>query len=487
MEKFDSPRRRFVRIYIPPAGVGRGARSAMPERADAGDRDEVGQPAFVAHASRSSSRSNRQRQGAFERGRSPTGEDVENSGYAKLKLRATRSQGFDAAKTSATADLASTIDSYGGRQRPTPPRGGGVPQGGSKRTVAPDPRLAAASNEHRDVREAQPGRNRGGPASLRPAARGTHTFLNRVRAHYSADLPSGSAARSVATSSWMQRSSHQAGPCQRKAAGAHRGSKASTRRRTFAAASGPSSGRPHLHPPRRARPQATSSTCSATCHGWLQLPQGRRAPGDSSPAEALRLDQPTARAKLVLLRRLTSIAASSRTPACCRNGLMPSSTSAAPEHVFPLRGNHETTSSYDAGSTGGVKPGRGDQKHAGAVRSPARCREYMTVRGAAPNMLSFDDVMFRARGDPGRGTGRLSRGQRSPTSRRSRTRPAVPDGCGGSVGPPTTSGRGHPGPEKRAVPVRAGLAVEAFMQPVRLISIMVAAATRKVDAGFGPM
>ena len=82
---------------------------------------------------------------------------------------------------------------------------------------------------------------------------------------------------------------------------------------------------------------------------------------------------------------------------------------AAPEHVFPLRGNHEYYIEYRGRIYGGVKPAEAINTLIGLVPGEV-FQEYMKMFEEMPNMLFFDDLMFVHAGIP-----------RDPTSRRSCT------------------------------------------------------------------
>jgi len=72
---------------------------------------------------------------------------------------------------------------------------------------------------------------------------------------------------------------------------------------------------------------------------------------------------------------------------------------AAPDHVFPLRGNHEYYIEYRGRIYGGVKPAEAINTLAGHM--PAEVfAEYMKLFEALPNMLFFDELMFVHAGIP---------------------------------------------------------------------------------------
>ena len=72
---------------------------------------------------------------------------------------------------------------------------------------------------------------------------------------------------------------------------------------------------------------------------------------------------------------------------------------AAPEHVFPLRGNHEYYIEYRGRIYGGVKPAEAINTLAGHMPGEIFV-EYMRMFEELPNMLFFDDLMFVHAGIP---------------------------------------------------------------------------------------
>jgi hypothetical protein len=72
---------------------------------------------------------------------------------------------------------------------------------------------------------------------------------------------------------------------------------------------------------------------------------------------------------------------------------------AAPEHVFPLRGNHEYYIEYRGRIYGGVKPAEAINTLVGHLSGEVFA-EYMRMFEEMPNMLFFDDLMFVHAGIP---------------------------------------------------------------------------------------
>ena len=72
---------------------------------------------------------------------------------------------------------------------------------------------------------------------------------------------------------------------------------------------------------------------------------------------------------------------------------------AAPEHVFPLRGNHEYYIEYRGRIYGGVKPAEAINTLIGHMPGEVFV-EYMKMFEEMPNMLFFDDLMFVHAGIP---------------------------------------------------------------------------------------
>lgn len=71
----------------------------------------------------------------------------------------------------------------------------------------------------------------------------------------------------------------------------------------------------------------------------------------------------------------------------------------APDHVFPLRGNHEYYIEYRGRIYGGVKPAEAINTLIGLVPGEV-FQEYMKMFEEMPNMLFFDDLMFVHAGIP---------------------------------------------------------------------------------------
>ncbi|HEV7558391.1 MAG TPA: metallophosphoesterase family protein, partial [Kofleriaceae bacterium] len=72
---------------------------------------------------------------------------------------------------------------------------------------------------------------------------------------------------------------------------------------------------------------------------------------------------------------------------------------AAPNHVFPLRGNHEYYIEYRGRIYGGVKPAEAINTLVGHMPGEVFA-EYMKMFEEIPNMLFFDDMMFVHAGIP---------------------------------------------------------------------------------------
>jgi hypothetical protein len=72
---------------------------------------------------------------------------------------------------------------------------------------------------------------------------------------------------------------------------------------------------------------------------------------------------------------------------------------AAPDHVFPLRGNHEYYIEYRGRIYGGVKPAEAINTLIGHMSGEVFA-EYMKMFEELPNMLFFDDLMFVHAGIP---------------------------------------------------------------------------------------
>ena len=72
---------------------------------------------------------------------------------------------------------------------------------------------------------------------------------------------------------------------------------------------------------------------------------------------------------------------------------------AAPDHVFPLRGNHEYYVEYRGRIYGGVKPAEAINTLVGHIPGEVFA-EYMRLFEELPSLLFFDDLMFVHAGIP---------------------------------------------------------------------------------------
>ena len=107
---------------------------------------------------------------------------------------------------------------------------------------------------------------------------------------------------------------------------------------------------------------------------------------------------------------------------------------AAPDHVFPLRGNHEYYIEYRGRIYGGVKPAEAINTLVGHMPGEVFA-EYMKMFEEMPNMLFFDDLMFVHAGIPRDADIKRS----SPTSPRSTIPTSASRCCGAIRRRPTTS------------------------------------------------
>lgn len=377
--QFDLNEKTFVRLYIRQLVSAR-ARAAMPD-AEPRVREEVVHK-FVAHFYEVFEQIDRQVRELFAEAVGEQ-ERVETFVYAKLKLRSYEIfQSFDRDNQQ---ELLATIDELiyaDGSVHPAEAQFRAeiealLQQAGADAMpeieILEAPRVAFA-----------------GPASV--ASRlDDHPFFADFEHHYSAD-PARIREQIAADLALMDRFVAQLAA--HRAAGA--GRLAGKRRVDELAGEAPFlDGHVYVHP---ARPGARYElTVLGDLHGCYSCLKGALLQADFfAKLEAWRLDRTRPEPKLVLLGDYIDRGRFSY------NGVLRAVMQlylAAPEHVFPLRGNHEYYVEYRGRIYGGVKPAEAINTLIGHVPGEV-FQAYMRMFEELPNMLFFDELMFVHAGIP---------------------------------------------------------------------------------------
>jgi hypothetical protein len=378
--KFDFTEKTFVRIYIRQLVTARAA-AAMPG-ADPKTRDEV-VGKFVAHFLEVFEQIDRSVKELFDEAVAD-GEDVEKFVYAKLKLRSYEIfRSFDRANQQ---ELLSTIDELiyaDGSAHPAEQRfrdelkallgaSGPAPAGDAPEAVPPA-RFAIE-----------------GPAALRSRLE-DHPFFSGFEQHYSAD-PKRLRKQAAEDLDLMRRFTAKLAEQRKAGAGRLAG------KQTVAELAG---GRPFLdghvyvHPAQQDR--IYELTVLGDLHGCYSCLKGALLQADFfAKLEAWKMNPALPEPKLVLLGDYIDRGRFSY------NGVLRAVMQlflAAPDHVFPLRGNHEYYIEYRGRIYGGVKPA--EAINTLAPHMPGEVfAEYMRMFEELPNILFFDDLMFVHAGIP---------------------------------------------------------------------------------------
>ncbi len=379
--KFDFTERTFVRIYIRQLVTAR-ANTALPD-ADAKTRDEVVDK-FVAHFLEVFEQIDRNVKDLFEEAVAD-GEDVEKFVYAKLKLRSYEIfRSFDRGNQ---RELLSTIEEL----------------------IYADGSLHAAEAKFRDELEAllnadtptplSPedieilSQNRVAiedPTALSPRLE-NHPFFAGFEQHYSAD-PKRIREQAAADLDLMKRFCAALAEQRRAGAGKLAGKKTVA---DFAGQPPFLDGHVYVHPAQPGR--VYELTVLGDLHGCYSCLKGALLQADFfAKVEAWKADRSLPEPKLVLLGDYIDRGRFSY------NGVLRAVMQlflAAPEHVFPLRGNHEYYIEYRGRIYGGVKPAEAINTLANHMPGEVFA-EYMRMFEALPSLLFFDDLMFVHAGIP---------------------------------------------------------------------------------------
>ena len=379
--EFDFTEKTFVRIYIRQLVSAR-ARAAMPD-ADPTTRDEV-VGKFVAHFLEVFEHTDRSVKELFDEAVAD-GEDVERFVYAKLKLRSYEIfQAFDVANQH---ELLATVDELIYADGSVHPAEAKFRQELEALLDTTTTRLT--TDEIEVIRE----QNRiaiEGPASLR-SRHEDHPFFAGFEQHYSAD-PERIRAQVAADLQLMQRFIAKLAEQRRAGAGKLTGKKTVAE---FAGERPFLDGHIFLHPAEPGR--VYELTVLGDLHGCYSCLKAALLQADFfAKLEAWRLDHRKPEPKLVLLGDYIDRGRFSY------NGVLRAVMQlylAAPEHVFPLRGNHEYYIEYRGRIYGGVKPAEAINTLVNHIPGEVFA-EYMKLFEELPNMLFFDDMMFVHAGIP---------------------------------------------------------------------------------------
>jgi hypothetical protein len=377
---FDFTEKTFVRIYIRQLVTAR-AKTAMPD-ADARTRDEVINK-FVNHFHEVFEQVDRSVKGLFDEAVAD-GEDVEKFVYAKLKLRSYEI--FQSFERDNQHELLATIDELiyaDGAAHPAEQKFRVELEALLDSTSALSPSDIEILRDQSKVAIEQ-------PSAVRPRLE-DHPFFGSFEQHYSSD-PNRIRQQAAADLDLMRR--FMAKLAEQRAAGAGRlvGRKAVA---DFAGEQPFLDGHVYVHPATAG--QVYELTVLGDLHGCYSCLKGALLQADFfAKLEAWKIDRTKPEPKLVLLgdyidRGLFSY-----------NGVLRAVMElflAAPEHVFPLRGNHEYYIEYRGRIYGGVKPAEAINTLVGHMPGEIFA-EYMKMFEELPNMLFFDDLMFVHAGIP---------------------------------------------------------------------------------------
>ena len=377
--EFDFTEKTFVRIYIRQLVTSR-AKAAMPD-ADPKTRDEV-IAKFVGHFHEVFEQIDHQVKGLFDEAVAD-GEDVEKFVYAKLKLRSYEI--FQTFERDNQHELLATIDELiyaDGTVHPAEKKfrdeleallDVAAPLGAEDIEIVEGHRVAIST-----------------PAAITTTL-DDHPFFKSFEQHYSAD-PERIRAQFAADLQLMDRFVAKLTEMRTAGAGKLAG------KQTVAELAGQApflDGHVFVHP---AAPGASYElTVLGDLHGCYSCLKGALLQADFfAKLEAWKLDKRKPEPKLILLGDYIDRGRFSY------NGVLRTVMQlflAAPEHVFPLRGNHEYYIEYRGRIYGGVKPAEAINTLIGHIPGEV-FQQYMRMFEELPNVLFFDDLMFVHAGIP---------------------------------------------------------------------------------------
>ncbi|HEY5949239.1 MAG TPA: metallophosphoesterase family protein [Kofleriaceae bacterium] len=379
---FDFTEKTFVRIYIRQLVTAR-AKLALPD-ADDKTRDEVINK-FTTHFHEVFEQVDRGVKGLFDEAVAD-GEDVEKFVYAKLKLRSYEIfQSFDRDNQH---ELLSTIDELiyaDGSVHPSEKKFREEIEALLDVNVVP---LSERDIEVVPTKQVEIAAGDGPPPRSRMD---DHPFFQRFEHHYAGDpdriRPQIQADLDLLHQFTAKIAEHRA-----------RGTGKLTGKQSVADFAGQApflDGFVYVHP---ARPDCRYDlTVLGDLHGCYSCLKAAVLQADFfAKLEAWKLDNSKPEPKLILLGDYIDRGMFSY------NGVLRTVMQlylAAPEHVFPLRGNHEYYIEYRGRIYGGVKPAEAINTLIGLVPGEV-FQEYMKMFEELPNMLFFDDLMFVHAGIP---------------------------------------------------------------------------------------
>ncbi|MEO8704009.1 MAG: metallophosphoesterase family protein [Kofleriaceae bacterium] len=377
---FDFTEKTFVRIYIRQLVTAR-AKAAMPD-ADPKMRDEV-VGKFVSHFHEVFEQIDRSVKDLFDEAVAD-GENVEKFVYAKLKLRSYEI--FQSFERENQHELLATVDELiyaDGQAHPAEEKfrkeleallDNSSPLAASDIEILKDANKVAI----------------GGAAAVRTRLE-DHPFFTNFEQHYSAN-PERIRQQAATDLDLMKRFTAKLE--QQRTAGTNR----LAGKKSIAELIGEKpflDGHVYVHP---AEPDRVYElTVLGDLHGCYSCLKGALLQADFfAKLEAWKLDRSKPEPKLILLGDYIDRGRFSY------NGVLRAVMQlflAAPDHVFPLRGNHEYYIEYRGRIYGGVKPAEAINTLTGYMPSEV-FTEYMHMFEALPNMLFFDDLMFVHAGIP---------------------------------------------------------------------------------------
>jgi len=381
--EFDFTEKTFVRIYIRQLVAAR-AQTAMPD-ADPKTREEVVNK-FVGHFHEVFEQIDHTVKDLFDEAVAD-GENVENFVYAKLKLRSYEIfQSFDRENQE---QLLATVDELiyaDGSAHPAEKKFRAELEALLDNTATLSPSDIEILRETSKVEIGEPR-----PAeAVRPRLE-DHPFFASFEHHYSAD-PNRIRQQAAADLDLMKRFVAKIEEQRAAGAGKLRG------RTTIADFEGEQAfldGHVYVHPLQPGR--TYELTVLGDLHGCYSCLKGALLQADFfGKLDAWKRDPRKPEPKIVLLGDYIDRGRFSY------NGVLRAVMQlflAAPEHVFPLRGNHEYYIEYQGRIYGGVKPAEAINTLVGHMPGEVFA-EYMKMFEALPNMLFFDDLMFVHAGIP---------------------------------------------------------------------------------------
>jgi uncharacterized tellurite resistance protein B-like protein len=375
---FDFTEKTFVRIYIRQLVTQR-ANTALPD-ADAKTRDEVINK-FTTHFHEVFEQVDRSVRSLFDEAVAD-GEDVEKFVYSKLKLRSYEIfQSFDRDNQQ---ELLSTIDELiyaDGSVHPSEKKFReeieallDVPLG--------DQDIEVVATKNVEVSE---------PSTPPRAKIDDHPFFQMFEHHYSAD-PDRIKKQIDADLALLHRFSEQLQAQRAQGQGKLAGHQSVAE---FAGQAPFLDGHVYVHPISPDR--VYEITVLGDLHGCYSCLKAALLQADFfAKLEAWKLDPTKPEPKLIFLGDYIDRGMFSY------NGVLRAIMQlylSAPEHVFPLRGNHEYYIEYRGRIYGGVKPAEAINTLIGLVPGEV-FQEYMKMFEEMPNMLFLDDLMFVHAGIP---------------------------------------------------------------------------------------